>query len=106
MNLISEKLCAFEVRADTLASAEATAFIARDNDKKTNLTEMSSGKSAKRGNECAKQKFPCDKCKALHRCAAKRSQKQQHAGYKGGKTAIRKNVVYFVAHVMEALRVK
>ena len=71
MNLISEKLCVIEVRADTLASAEATAFIVRDNDKKkSNPTELSSGKSARRGAERAEQKFPCNKCKALHNCAA------------------------------------
>jgi hypothetical protein len=33
-----------------------------------------------------------------------RPQKQQHAGDKGGKSAIKKNVDDFVAHVMVALR--
>ena len=65
MNWNCEKLCAVEVRTDTLTSAEATAFIVRDNDKmKSNPTEFSSGKSAKRGAERAKQKFPCNKCEA------------------------------------------
>jgi len=71
VDLISDKLCAIEVRAGTLASAEATAFIVRGNDKsKSNPTQLSSGKSAKRGAERAKQKFSCNKCKALHHCAA------------------------------------
>ena len=33
VNLFIEKLCAIELRADKLASAEATAFVARENDK-------------------------------------------------------------------------
>ena len=33
VNLLIEKLCAIELRADKLASAEATAFVARENDK-------------------------------------------------------------------------
>jgi len=65
---------------------------------------LSFGKSAKRGAARAKQKFPSNKCKALHPCAADCPQKQQHAGDKGGKSAIKKNVDDFVAHAMKALR--
>jgi hypothetical protein len=68
--------------------------------------ELNSGKSAKRGAESAKHKCPYNKCKTLHHCAAECPQKQQHAGDKGGKSAIKKNVEDFVAHIMEAFRAK
>jgi hypothetical protein len=59
VNLLIEKLCAIELRADKLASAKATAFIAHDNGKnKSNFTKVSSSKSTKREADHAKQKFP------------------------------------------------
>jgi hypothetical protein len=56
VDLISDQLCAIEVRARTLASADATAFMVCDNDKKkSNPTELSSGKSVKSEAERAKR---------------------------------------------------
>ena len=63
VNLLVEKLCAIELRADKFASAEATALVTRENDKKSNSMKVNSSKSMKRGAERAKQKFPCNKCK-------------------------------------------
>ena len=63
VNLLIEKLCAIELRADKLASAEATALVEHDNDKKSNSMKVNSGKSMKSGANRAKQKFPCNKCK-------------------------------------------
>jgi hypothetical protein len=65
-NLLIEKLCAIELRADKLASAEAMALIAHQNDKKkSNSMKVNSGKSMKSGADRAKQKFLCNKCKQL-----------------------------------------
>jgi hypothetical protein len=36
VNLLLEKLCAIELRAKKLASAEATAFVVHENDRKSN----------------------------------------------------------------------
>jgi len=86
MNLLTGKLCAIELRADKLASAETTAFAAHENDKKKlNSMKVNCRKSMKRGADCAKQKFPCNKCKQLGHWAVECAQKQQHAGDRGGK---------------------
>ena len=63
VNLLIEKLCAIELRADKFASAEATVLVTHENDKKSNSMKVNSSKSMKRGAERAKQKFPCNKCK-------------------------------------------
>jgi hypothetical protein len=55
VNLLIEKLCAIELRADKLASAEATAIIAHENYKKSNSMKVNSGKSMKSGADRAKQ---------------------------------------------------
>jgi hypothetical protein len=66
VNLLIEKLCSIELRADKLASAEATALVAHENDKKKpNSMKANYSKSMKRGADRAKQKFPCNKCKQL-----------------------------------------
>ena len=79
-NFLIEKLCAVELQADTLASADATAFAAHKNDKKKlNSMKVNSSKSMKRGADRTKQKFPCNKCKQLDYWAAECPQKQQHA---------------------------
>jgi len=58
VNLLIEKLFAIELRADKLASAEATALVAHENDKKkTNSVKVNSNKSTKRGADRAKQTF-------------------------------------------------
>ena len=90
VNLLTEKLCAVELRADKLASTEPTAFVAHENDKKSNSTKINSSKSTKR-DDSAKQKFPCNKCKQLGHWAAECLQKQHHAGATGGKSAAKKN---------------
>ena len=92
VNLLIEKLCAIELRADKLASAKATAFVAHENEKKkSNSMKVNSSKSTKRGADRAKQKFPCNKCKQLGRWAPECPQKQQHARDRGGKSAAKKN---------------
>jgi len=64
VNLFTEKLCAFKLRAKKLASAEATAFVAHKNDKrKSNSTKVNSCKSTKRGADRATQKCLCNQCK-------------------------------------------
>ena len=65
MNLLIEELCAIELLADKLASAEATSFVAHENEKKSNFTKVNSSKSTKRGADPAKQKFLCNKSKKL-----------------------------------------
>jgi len=55
VNLPIVKLCAIELRADKLASAEATAIIAHENYKKSNSMKVNSGKSMKSGADRAKQ---------------------------------------------------
>jgi hypothetical protein len=105
VNLLIEKLCAIELRADKLALAEAMVLVAHENDKKkSNSMKVNSSKSTKRGADCAKQKFPCNKCKQLGHFAAECPQKQQHAGDRGGKSAAKKNADAFLVHVMGALR--
>ena len=42
VNLLIEKLCAIELQADKLASAEATALVAHENDKKWNSMKVNS----------------------------------------------------------------
>jgi hypothetical protein len=49
VNLLIEKLCATELRADKLASAEATALVTHENDKKSNSVKVNFSKSMKRG---------------------------------------------------------
>jgi hypothetical protein len=100
--LLTEKLCAIKLRADKLASAEATALIAHENDKKSNSMKVNNSNSIKKGAERAKQKFPCNKCKQLGHWAAECPQKQQHAGNRSGKSATKKNANAFPAHVMGA----
>ena len=63
VNLLVEKLCAIELRADKFASAEATVLVTHENNKKSNSMKANSSKSMKRGADRAKQKFPCNKCK-------------------------------------------
>jgi len=104
VNLLIEKLCAIELRADKLASAEATALVEHDNDKKSNSMKVNSGKSMKSGADRAKQKFPCNKCKQLGHWAAECRQKQQYAGNRSGKLAVKKNTDAFLVHVMGASR--
>ena len=105
VNLFIEKLCAIELRADKLASAEATALVAHENDKKKwNSIKVNSSKSMKRGADRAKQKFLCNKCEQLGYCATEYPQKQQHAGDRGSKSAAKKNAVAFPVHVMGASR--
>jgi len=62
VNLLTEKLCAFELQTNKLASAEATAFVAHKNDK-SNSTKVNARKYKKRGADHAKQKFLCNQCK-------------------------------------------
>ena len=88
--VLIEKLCAVELRADKLASAEATMLIASENYKKLNSMKVNSSKSMKRGADRAKQKFPCNKCKQLGHWAVECPEKQQHAGDRGGKSAAKK----------------
>jgi len=102
VNLLIAKLCAIELRADKLASAEATALVAHENDKKSNSIKANSSKSMKRGADRAKQKFPCDKCKQLGHWAVECSQKQLHARDRGGKSVAKKNVDAYPVHVMGA----
>jgi hypothetical protein len=102
VNLLIEKLCAIELRADILASTETTALIAREDDKKSNSMKVNSSKSIKRGAVRAKRKFPCNKCKQLGHWAAECPQKQQHAGDRGGKSAAKKNTDASPVHVMGA----
>jgi hypothetical protein len=71
--LLIEKLCAIDLRADKLESSGATAFAVREND------TVNTGKTTKRVSNCAKQKFPCNKCKQLDHWAAECPQKQQHS---------------------------
>ena len=105
VNLLIEKLFAIELRADKLASAEATALVAHENDKKkTNSVKVNSNKSTKRGADRAKQKFLCNKCIQLGHWAVECPQKQQHAGERGGKSAAKKNSDVFPVRVMVASR--
>jgi hypothetical protein len=64
--------------------------------------KVNSSKPMKRGADCAKQKFPCNKCKQLGHWAVECPQKQQHAGDRGGKSAAKKNADVFPVHVMGA----
>jgi hypothetical protein len=92
VNLLIEKLCAVELQADKLASSEATAFVARENDKeKSSSMKVNPGKSTKGGSNRAKQKFPCNRCKQLGHWAAECPQKQQYSRDKGGKSATKKS---------------
>jgi hypothetical protein len=103
VNLLIEKLCAIELRADKLASAEATALVAHENDKKkTNFVKVNSSKFMKKGANRAKQKFPCNKCKQLGHWAAECPQKQKYTGDRGGKSAAKNNADTSPAHVMGA----
>ena len=105
VNLLIEKLCAVELRADKFASAEGTALVTHENDtKKTNSMKVKSSKSMKRGVDCAKQKFPCNKCRQLGHWAAECPQVQQHAGDRGGKSAAKKNADVFPVHAMGVSR--
>jgi hypothetical protein len=105
LNLLIEKLCAMELRADKQESAEATALVAHENDtKKSNSMKVKSSKSMKIEAERARQKFPCNKCKQLGLWAADCPQKQKHAGSKIGKLAANKNTDAFVAYLMGASR--
>jgi hypothetical protein len=104
VNLLIEKLFAIELRADKLASAEATALVAHENDKKSNSMKVNSSKSTKRGADRAKQKLPCNKCKQLGQWAAECPQKQQHSWDRRGKSAAKKNADVFLVHVMGASR--
>jgi len=105
VNLLTEKLCAIELRADKLALAEAMVFAAHENDKKnSNFMKVNCRKSRKRGADCAKQKFPCNKCKQLGHWAVECAQKQQHVGDRGGKSAAKKNADVFPVHVTGASR--
>jgi hypothetical protein len=66
VNLLIEKLCAIDLRADKLGSAEATALVAHESDKKkSNSMKVNSSKSMKRGAAHKKKKFSCNKCKQL-----------------------------------------
>ena len=58
----------------------------------------------KSGADRAKQKFPCNKCKQLGHWAAECRQKQQYAGNRSGKLAVKKNTDAFLVHVMGASR--
>jgi hypothetical protein len=69
-NFLVEKLCVIELRTDKVASAEATAFVAHENDKKSNSTKVNLCKSTKSGADRAKQKFPSSQCKQLSHWAA------------------------------------
>jgi hypothetical protein len=92
VNLLIEKLCAIELRADKSASSAATMFAAHENDKnKSSSVKANRGKSTKRGSDPIKQKFPCNKCKKLGHWAAQCAQKQQHSWDKGGKSATKKS---------------
>jgi len=105
VNLLIEKLCEIELQADKLASAEATALVAHENDEKSNSMKVNSSKSMKRGADRTKQKFPGNKCKQLGHWAAECPQNQQHARDRGGKSAAKKNADAFPLHVMGASRV-
>jgi hypothetical protein len=105
VNLLIEKLYAIELQADKLASAEATALVAHENDKKKlNSMKVNSGKSMRSGADHEKQKFPCNKCKQLGHWAVECPQKQQHAGNRSGKMAAKKNNDAFLVHVMGTSR--
>jgi hypothetical protein len=104
VNLLVEKLCAIELRADKFASAEATALVTRENDKKSNSMKVKSSKCKKIGPDGAKQKFPCNKCKQLGHWAADCPQKQQHAGDRGGKSVAKKKAHVFPVYAMVASR--
>jgi len=103
VNLLTEKLCAIELRADKFSSAAATVLVTYEIDKKkSNSMKAKSSKSMKRGADRAKQKIPCNKCKQLGHWAAECPQKQQHAGDRGGKSAAKKNADVFQVHAMGA----
>jgi hypothetical protein len=105
VNLLIEKLCAIELQAEKLASAEATVLVTHENDKKkSNSMKVNFSKSMKRGADCTKEKFPCNKCKQLGHWTAECPQKQQHAGGRGGKPAAKKKADAFLVHVMGASR--
>ena len=105
VNLLIEKLCAVELQADKFASAEATALVPHENDtKKSNSMKMKSSKSMKRGVDCTKQKFPCNKCRQLGHWAVDCPQKQHHAGDGGGKSVAKKNADVFPVHAMGVSR--
>jgi hypothetical protein len=58
VNLLIEKLCAIELRADKLASAKATALVAHENDRtKSNSMKVNSSNSMKKEADSAKQKI-------------------------------------------------
>jgi hypothetical protein len=106
VNLLIEKLCAIGLRVDKIASSEATAFVARENDKeKSSSVKVKTGKSTKRGSNRAKQKFPCNRCKQLGHWGAECPQKQQHSRDKGGKSATKKSSDTLPVHVMGASEV-
>jgi hypothetical protein len=67
--------------------------------------KVNSSKSMKRGTDCAKQKFPRNKCKQLGHWAVDCPQKQQHAGNRSAKSAAKKNANAIPAHLMRASRV-
>jgi hypothetical protein len=103
VNLLIEKLCAIELRADKLASAEAAALVTHENDKKnSNSVKVNFSKSMKRRVDHAKQKFPYNKCKQLGHWAAECPQNQQHAKNGGGKSATKKTADASPAHAMRA----
>ena len=105
VNLLIEKLFAIELQADKLALAETTALVTHEDDKKKlNYMKVNSSKSMKRGADCAKHTFPCNKCKRLGHWSAERPQKQQYARDRGGKSTAKKNADAFPVHVMGASR--
>ena len=106
VNLLIEKLCAIELRAKKLAPAEATAFVAHENDKKLNSMKVNSNKSTKRGADRAKQVFPCNKRIKLGHWVAECPQKLQHSGDRSGTPDPKKNADAFLVHVMGASRAK
>lgn len=104
VNLLIQ-LCAFELSADKFASAEATVFIAHENDKKkSNYVKVNSSKSTIKGAYRAKETFPCNKHKQLSHWAVECPQKQQHAGHRGGKSTAKQDAHTFLVHVMGASR--
>jgi hypothetical protein len=105
VNLLIEKLCAIELRADKLASIEATALVAHENDKKKlNYLKVNSSKSTKRGADRSKQKHPCNEFKLLGHWAAECPRKQQDAGDRGGKSAAKKNADASPVHAVGVSR--
>lgn len=93
LNLLIEKLCSIELREirTDKESNEVTAFVAKGTSNKRKQAERPKDTSNKL--ECAKKKFPCNKCKELGHWAAEcpQNKSSEHQGTSANKNQNKTN---------------